>query len=189
MYFASYKAGHPVQHPRDTGRHAPAGESPSSEERMRLESQSTESAWVDGAGRLNAAPAARALLETIGGIRPAEASRATGSPYAQRIAVRSIDRIAIVPVDGIARLAADDNYVRIFADRVHLHKETLTGLCARLDPAQFLRIHRSHAVSLRVLRELEPQPHGEFTLVLADGTKLRSGRSYRKLIESTLGLA
>jgi two-component system, LytTR family, response regulator len=80
--------------------------------------------------------------------------------------------------------------VRIWTtERMHLHKTTLAGLCARLDPALFLRIHRSHAVSLRVLRELRPQPHGEFTFVLADGTELRSGRSYRARIEAALGLA
>jgi two-component system, LytTR family, response regulator len=45
------------------------------------------------------------------------------------------------------------------------------------------------ALSLRVLRELRPQPHGEFTFVLADGTELRSGRSYRARIEAALGLA
>jgi two-component system LytT family response regulator len=144
--------------------------------------------WIDDAGRLAAAPAADTLVDPIGRSRGGDARRSASMPYAQRIAVRSIHRIVIVPIDDIVRLEAEDNYVRIWADRAWLHKETLTRLCARLDPALFLRIHRSHAVSLRMLRELQPCPHGEFRLVLTDGTELRSGRSYRTQIETALGL-
>ncbi len=54
-----------------------------------------------------------------------------------RIAVKSVNRIAIVQVAGIIRLEAEDNYVRLWAERPYLHKETLTGLMARLDPLEF----------------------------------------------------
>ena len=108
--------------------------------------------------------------------------------YLTRIAVRSMARIVIVPVDDIVRLEAEDNYVRIWAERAYLHKETLTGLCARLDPQDFLRVHRSHAVNLRLVRELHPLLHGEFRIVLANGTEITSGRSYRQAIQRTFGL-
>jgi two-component system LytT family response regulator len=100
-----------------------------------------------------------------------------------RIAVRSVNRIAIVQVDDIIRLEAEDNYVRIWADRLYLHKETLTSLCARLDPAKFLRVHRSHAVNLNLVRELRPQLHGEYLIVLAGGTEITSGRSYKAEVQ------
>jgi two-component system, LytTR family, response regulator len=106
-----------------------------------------------------------------------------------RIPVRSMDRIVIVAVAAIGRLEAEDNYVRIWADRPYLHKETLTGLMLRLDPAEFLRIHRSHAVNIRLVRELRPQLHGEYLIALADGTELTSGRSYRARIQEAFGLA
>jgi two-component system, LytTR family, response regulator len=106
-----------------------------------------------------------------------------------RIPVRSMNRIVIVAVAAIGRLEAEDNYVRIWADRPHLHKETLTGLMLRLDPAEFLRIHRSHAVNIRLVRELRPQLHGEYLIALADGTELTSGRSYRARIQEAFGLA
>ena len=65
-------------------------------------------------------------------------TRADARPrYADCIPVRSLDRIVIVRVQAIVRLEADDNYVRIWADRMYLHKETLARLCARLDPARF----------------------------------------------------
>jgi two-component system LytT family response regulator len=153
---------------------------------MRSESLRMEDCWLDsprppGPSRVSGAP-----VEVVdrAPLRPGPLAH-----YAKRIAVRLVNRIAIVPVEEILRFEAEDNYVRIWADGPYLHRETLTGLCARLDPTLFLRIHRSHAVSLRVLRELRPRPHGEFNLVLCDGTELRSGRSYRKQIEATLGLA
>ena len=105
-----------------------------------------------------------------------------------RIPVRSVNRIVIVPVGEIVRLEAEDNYVRIWAERPFLHKETLTSLCSRLDPAVFLRVHRSHAVNLTLVRELRPQLHGEYTIVLADGTSIVSGRSYRARIQQVFGL-
>lgn len=108
--------------------------------------------------------------------------------YLTRIAVRSLARIVIVPVHDIVRLEAEDNYVRIWAERAYLHKETLTGLCARLDPHEFLRVHRSHAVNLRLVRELHPLLHGEFRIVLANGTEITSGRSYRQSIQRAFGL-
>jgi two-component system LytT family response regulator len=108
--------------------------------------------------------------------------------YLTRIPVRSINRIVIVQVADIRRLEAEDNYVRIWTDRPYLHKETLTGLMERLDPRDFLRVHRSHAVNIRVVRELRPQVHGEYVLVLDDGTELSSGRSYRGRIQQAFGL-
>jgi two-component system LytT family response regulator len=116
------------------------------------------------------------------------AAPAGGPPWTSRIPVRSVHRIVIVPVETIVRLEAEDNYVRIWADRPYLHKETLTSLCSRLDPAVFLRVHRSHAVNLTLVRELRPQLHGEYTIVLADGTTLVSGRSYRARIQQVFGL-
>jgi two-component system, LytTR family, response regulator len=120
--------------------------------------------------------------------QPPAPPRAEGG-YLTRIPVRAINRIVIVQVSEIRRLEAEDNYVRIWTDRPFLHKETLTGLMDRLDPRDFLRIHRSHAVNVRVVRELRPQIHGEYVVVLDDATELTSGRSYRSRIQQAFGLA
>jgi DNA-binding LytR/AlgR family response regulator len=120
--------------------------------------------------------------------RELEFAAAGPTEWLARIAVRSINRIVIVPVGEIVRLEAEDNYVRIWAERPYLHKETLTGLMQRLDPAAFLRIHRSHAVNIALVRELRPQLHGEYVVALADRTELTSGRSYRSRIQRAFGL-
>ena len=106
----------------------------------------------------------------------------------ERISVKSVNRIVIVPTADISRLEAEDNYVRIWADRPYLHKDTLTRLLTALDPAVFVRIHRSHAVNVRRVRELRPQLHGEYLEVLIDGSEFTSGRSYRPQIQHAFGL-
>ena len=141
-----------------------------------------------------ALPSPSALLaeSTPAGTRerdpPDESASLSAQGYLTRIAVRSLSRIVIVPVHEIIRLEADDNYVRIWADRAYLHKETLTSLVSRLDPREFLRVHRSHAVNVRLVRELHPLLHGEFRIVLANGTEITSGRSYRQAIQRAFGL-
>lgn len=121
-------------------------------------------------------------------LREAEIVPAPSAPVA-RIAVRSVGRVVIVPVQNIMRLDACDNYVRICADRPYLHKETLSGLVARLDPAKFVRVHRSHAVNVAFVRELLSHLHGEYTITLTDGAQVSSGRSYRAQIQQAFGLA
>ena len=115
---------------------------------------------------------------------PVPSPRSTERRYLARIAVRTRDRIVIVPTADISRIDAEGNYVRLWADRSWLYKDTLTGLCARLDPAEFLRVHRSHAVHVKAVRELVPRSHGEFRMRLADGTELTSGRMYREAIRA-----
>jgi two-component system LytT family response regulator len=116
-------------------------------------------------------------------------SLAGAQPWVTRIAVKSVNRIVIVQVADIVRIEAEDNYVRLWAERPYLHKETLTGLVARLSPQQFLRVHRSHAVNVQFVRELRPQLHGEYLIALSDGTELTSGRGYRASIQAMFGLA
>src|SRR4051812_49094389 len=87
-------------------------------------------AWTSDDGSLSSGPLA--ITPTDGARRDAHRSHTAGSGAARRIAVRAIGRIVIVPVETIVRLEAQDNYVRIWAERTLLHKETLTALCARL---------------------------------------------------------
>src|SRR5437764_229129 len=135
-------------------------------------------------GRL-ARRSARAAM----GDRRNRAGRADGATRPlTRIAVKSVNRIVIVQVHEIIRIEAEDNYVRLWADRPYLHKETLSGLMSRLDPAVFLRVHRSHAVNIAAVRELRPMLHGEYLIMLANGTAITSGRSFRSVIQDAFGL-
>jgi two-component system, LytTR family, response regulator len=122
------------------------------------------------------------LVSLLEGLRPPPA-------YLERIPVRSGARIHLVPVDDVDYLEADDNYVRLHAGaRTHLLRETLGALEARLDPARFLRVHRSLVVNLSRVAELESLGGGEYVLALTTGARLVSGRSYRAKLQDALKL-
>jgi DNA-binding LytR/AlgR family response regulator len=106
------------------------------------------------------------------------------------VAVRARDRIVILATGELLRIDAEGNYVRLWtAERSWLHKDTLSALTAKLDPAEFLRVHRSHTVRMPAVRELLPRVHGEYRIRLADGSELTSGRAYRNAIRVAFGLS
>jgi two-component system LytT family response regulator len=100
--------------------------------------------------------------------------------HLDRVAVRSSGRLVLLKWTEIDWIAAEGNYVRLHAgDASHLLRETIGALEARLDPRQFMRIHRSTIVNLDRVREVQPLFHGEHRVVLDDGTKLTLSRGYR----------
>ena len=106
----------------------------------------------------------------------------------KRLIVRSGGKVAFLRVDEIDWLEAADNYVHVHAGgESHLIRETLQSLVDRLDPAKFLRIHRSTVVNIERIKELQPLFHGDFVVKLRDGTKLTLSRNFREKITSILG--
>ena len=107
--------------------------------------------------------------------------------YPSRIVVREAGRVHFVPTGEIAWLEAAGNYVRLHTDGGILHqRETLASLEERLDPAEFLRIHRSTVVRLDRIREIAPVSRGDSRLVLTDGTPLTVSRRYRPVLDERL---
>jgi two-component system LytT family response regulator len=107
--------------------------------------------------------------------------------FLERIVVRSGGRILILRVEDIDWLEAASNYVRIHAGgRQYLLRDTMSNLEARLDPDQFVRIHRSTIVRLDRIKELEPLFQGDYVLILEDGTRLTSSRGYRDKLQALL---
>jgi two-component system, LytTR family, response regulator len=104
-----------------------------------------------------------------------------------RLAIRNSDRITMLQTQEIDWVEAADNYVEIHAgEHVHLMRETLTNLEQRLQPQRFLRVHRSRLVNADRIKELRPLLHGEYELVLHDGTRLTSSRHYRPVLQRLL---
>lgn len=65
-------------------------------------------------------------------------------------------------------------------------RSTLNQLANQLDPAVFLRIHRSLIVNTQHLKELRPWSHGEYLLTLHDGTHLTSSRGCSEGVQQFL---
>ncbi len=107
--------------------------------------------------------------------------------HVERLVVRSAGRILFLNVAEIDWIEAADNYVRLHTGREsHLLRETMNSLEKKLDPEQFLRIHRSRIINIRKIKELQPLFRGEFDIMLQDGTRLESGRGYRDRVQSLL---
>lgn len=112
----------------------------------------------------------------------------TNQKYAERLVIKSAGKIFFLGVEEIDWVEAADNYVRLHTGRdAHLLRETMNSLESRLDPAQFLRIHRSTILNVRRIKELHPLFRGEYEVVLRDGTRLASGRGYRDKLQELFG--
>jgi two-component system, LytTR family, response regulator len=107
-----------------------------------------------------------------------------GRPAAARqILVRDTERAFFLAVDDIQRISAAGNYVEIYAaGKVHLVRDSLSRFVAQLEPAEFLRVHRSHVVRVGFIAELRPMFHGDYELVLRDGQILALSRRYKALL-------
>ena len=115
-------------------------------------------------------------------------ARLPGRPVATRqIVVRSGERAFFMPVEEIERVAASGNYVEVYTrSKTHLIRESLSSFIAQLDTNEFLRVHRSHVVRVGFIAELRPMFHGDYELVLKNGTTLPLTRRYKALLPEAI---
>ena len=100
--------------------------------------------------------------------------------YIDRFLVRLQGRIILVSAAEVELIEAEDKYVRLHvAETSYLVRDTLARLQTRLDPAQFIRVHRSAIVSLRSVREIRPDFHGDYQILMRNGKAVALSRSYR----------
>lgn len=124
-----------------------------------------------------------ALLETLK--HPAAAA---GTPTNERIAVKLDGRVIFVRPTDIDWIEAQDNYVKLHVGReAHLVRDTLANFESRLDAKRFIRIARSTIVNIDRVREMQPMFHGEYVVILHDGSKLTMSRGYRETLQQYLG--
>ena len=125
---------------------------------------------------------ARNFLERRGDLKSG------GGPYLDRIAVKSVGRTVFVSTAAIDWIETAGNYLTLHAAaETQLVRETMSQLEAKLDPRQFVRIHRSTIVRIDAVREITPLFNGDQTVILTDGTKVVLSRSYREKAKAALG--
>jgi two-component system LytT family response regulator len=120
-------------------------------------------------------------------LRPADGglSRNPEDGYLTRLAFKHDDRTIVVKTADVVWIEAEDYYVRIHSRRGrHLVRASLSSLEARLDPRDFLRVHRAAIVNVGEVREV--QDKGALALVLSDGTEVPVSRSRKSTVESAL---
>ena len=108
--------------------------------------------------------------------------------FLDRLVIKSASRVFFLRVEEIDWIEAAGNYLKLHAgSEAHLLRETMNGLETRLDPEKFLRIHRSTMVNIERIQELQPWFHGDYVVLLRDGTRLTLSRSYRQKLQDLFG--
>ncbi|HUD73384.1 MAG TPA: LytTR family DNA-binding domain-containing protein [Dongiaceae bacterium] len=109
-------------------------------------------------------------------------------PRPRRLAVKVDGRIEFVEPDDLEWIESEGNYIRLhLGRRTCLVRETLTEMEARLDPARFMRIHRSAIVNIDRIRDLRPWFTGEYIVRLQGGRELTLTRRYRDNLRRLIG--
>ncbi|MGH7670961.1 MAG: LytTR family DNA-binding domain-containing protein [Gemmatimonadaceae bacterium] len=120
---------------------------------------------------------ARAVVELL----RAERQRA-------RIVVRCERRLLFLRQEEIDWVEAAGNYVRLHVrGAAHVLRQSMKHMETRLDPDVFVRIHRSAIVNADRIRELQPWLHGEYVVILDDGTRLSASRIFSGRLNALIG--
>jgi two-component system LytT family response regulator len=99
--------------------------------------------------------------------------------YPERLIVKSSGRVFFVRTEEIDWVEASGNYVKVHTkSEAHLLRESMKNMEGKLDPRTFVRIHRSAIVNIDRIKELEPWFHGEYIVIMRDGTRLTASRVF-----------
>jgi two-component system LytT family response regulator len=105
-----------------------------------------------------------------------------------RLAVKTGGKVLFVKTLDIDWIEAADNYVSLHVgNETHLLRETMNAIESRLDARRFLRISRSAMVNIERVRELQPMFHGDYAVILRNGTRLSLSRNYRDRLQQMMG--
>ena len=96
----------------------------------------------------------------------------------QRIVVKDGPRVHVIPIDKLDYAEAQDDYVALHSGgKSYLKQQPIASLEALLDPARFVRIHRSVIVNLERIVRIEPYGKESRIAILTDGTRLPVSRT------------
>jgi len=110
----------------------------------------------------------------------------TGRP--RRLPVKVKGRIVFVRLDQVEWIESEGNYVRLHVPgESYSLRETLSAVEARLDPTQFMRIHRRSIVNINLIRDLRPWFTGEYIVRMQSGKELTLTRTYRHNLHRLIG--
>jgi two-component system LytT family response regulator len=109
--------------------------------------------------------------------------------YPRRIASRVGERISFLDLDTVTHFMAHDKLTyAVVAGRQHSVDQTIAELESRLDPARFLRIHRSALVNVDWIKEVNSWFAGKVILTLKDATQIPVARDRVRILKSRLGI-
>ncbi len=99
------------------------------------------------------------------------------------IMIKTRGRQVLLKLDTVVWIESQGNYLAFHTgDATHLIRSTLSAFEGRLDPSNFVRIHRSHVVALDRVTGIEIFDNGDGILYLNNNTELKISRNYRKVL-------
>ena len=120
------------------------------------------------------------LAELTAAARPA-------GPHVERVLIRDGSNVHVIPVSKLDYVEAQDDYICFRSEgRSYLKQQTLGDAEKTLDPAQFVRIHRSYILNIDRLAKLELYAKDSYAAVLRDGTRLMVSRSGHARLNAVL---
>jgi two-component system LytT family response regulator len=113
----------------------------------------------------------------LSGLRTGEGSKS----YASRFLVKDGEKEILLPVDKIDWVEAAEYYCCLHSGgRSFMLRESISDLSERMDPRQFIRIHRSTIVNLDRIREIHREGTAQSSIRLTDGQVLRMSKTGRE---------
>jgi len=107
--------------------------------------------------------------------------------FLSRLPVKLRGKLVVIDLADVDWIEAADNYVTLHVGgNAYPARETMTRLERELDPERFVRIHRSAIVQVDRIKELLPDFHGDFVVVLRNGARVTLSRTYRRKVEAIL---
>ena len=118
---------------------------------------------------------------------PTASESTAGDTPLERLVVRKLNREYIIAVADVDRVEADGNYVMVYSQgSAYPRRESLAALEKKLDARRFVRVHRGHLVNVDRIREIQPWDHGDYRILLQDGTCVNLSRRYRGRLQHLL---
>jgi two-component system LytT family response regulator len=120
---------------------------------------------------------------------PAELAATARPPqqFLERMVIRDGTRVTLIPVTKLDYVEAQDDYVALASNGTkHLKQQTIASVEAALDPARFVRIHRSYIVNFERVARIEPYGKDSRLAILTDGTRLPVSRAGYARLKSLL---
>jgi two-component system LytT family response regulator len=104
-----------------------------------------------------------------------------------RFMVKHRGRTEFIRVCDVDWIESDGNYIQLHVGQTkHLVRSTITSCADRLNPRQFVRVHRRYIVNTDRIKEIQPWFGGDYVIVLTTGQKVRLSRNYREQFESRM---
>ena len=104
-----------------------------------------------------------------------------------RFVVRFGSKVYFVRAADVDWIGGEGNYARLHTTgKRHLVRETLKSVEGRLDPRQFVRVHRSAIVNVDRIATLQPHSHGQYIVTMKDGARLTSSRTHSGKLRSLM---